>query len=53
MELYYQHILDADGIREKNNVTMTHTLGEMKDPATPFRKYLKQEKCIPCGSWTV
>jgi hypothetical protein len=44
MELYYQHRVVTGGIKEKNNVTMSRTIGEMKDPATPFRKYLNQEK---------
>jgi hypothetical protein len=43
MELYYQHRVVTDGIRGKINVTMSRTMGEMKDPATPFRKYLNQE----------
>jgi hypothetical protein len=38
--LYYQHRVVADVIRGKLNVTMD----EMKDPATPFRKYLNQDK---------
>jgi hypothetical protein len=40
VDLYYQHRVVADGIRGKLNVTMD----EMKDPATPFRKYLNQDK---------
>jgi hypothetical protein len=43
-ELYYQHILVTDGIRGKINVTMTRTMGEMKDHVIPFRKYLSQDK---------
>jgi hypothetical protein len=43
MELYYQHRVVTDGIRGKIKVTMSSTMGEMKDPATPFRKYLNQE----------
>ena len=44
IELYYQHQAVADGIRGKLNVTMTCTIGDMKDPSTPFWKYLNQEK---------
>jgi hypothetical protein len=44
MELYYQHRVLTDGIRGKISVTMTRTMGEMKDPATPFRKFLNQDK---------
>jgi hypothetical protein len=44
MELYYQHRLVTDGIQVKINVTMSRTVGERKDPATPFRNYLNQEK---------
>jgi hypothetical protein len=43
MELYYQHRVVTDGIRGKINDTIYHTMGEMKDPKTPFRKYLNQE----------
>jgi hypothetical protein len=47
MELYYQHRLVTDGIREKINVTMSHTMGKMKAPAAPFWKYLNQENvCV-------
>jgi hypothetical protein len=44
MELYYQHRAVTDGIRGKINVTMTRTMDEMKDTATPFPKYLNQDK---------
>jgi hypothetical protein len=44
MEIYYQHRVVTYGIRGKNNATMSPTMGEMKDPATPFHKYLNQEK---------
>jgi hypothetical protein len=44
IELYYQHRVVADGIRGKVNVTMSRTMGEMKDISTPFRKYLSQDK---------
>jgi hypothetical protein len=44
MELYYQHRVVTYGIRGKNNVAMYRTMGEMKDPATPLRKYFNQEK---------
>jgi hypothetical protein len=41
VELYYQHWLAADGI---HLVAMSKTMGDLKDPATPFRKYLHKEK---------
>jgi hypothetical protein len=44
MELYYQHRVVTDGIRGINNGAMSRAVGEMKDPGTPFRKYLNQEK---------
>jgi hypothetical protein len=44
MELYYQHRVVNDGIRGNINVIMTRTMGEMKDPANPFCKYLDQDK---------
>jgi hypothetical protein len=44
MELYYQHRVVTDGIHVKINVTMTRTMGEMKDPVTTFREYLNQDK---------
>jgi hypothetical protein len=44
IELYYQHRVIADSIRCKINIIMTHTMGEMKDPTTPFREYLNQDK---------
>jgi hypothetical protein len=55
MKLYYQHRVVTDGIQGKHNVTMSHTMGEMKDPATPFRKYLNQEKVYvsPAVIWLV
>jgi hypothetical protein len=44
IELYYQHRFVADGIHGMINITMSCTMGEMKDLSTPFRKYLNQEK---------
>jgi hypothetical protein len=44
IELYYQHRVAVDGIHGKINITMTRTMGEMKDLSTPFRKYLNQDK---------
>jgi hypothetical protein len=44
MELYYQHRVITVGIIGKLNVTMTGTIGDMKDPTNPFRKYLNQDK---------
>jgi hypothetical protein len=44
MELYYQHRVVTDGIQGKINVTMKRNMGEMKDPTTPFCKYLNQDK---------
>jgi hypothetical protein len=44
VKLYYQHRGVADGIIVKVNVTMSRTMGEMKDLSTPFRKYLNQDK---------
>jgi hypothetical protein len=44
IELYYQHRVDADGIRGKVNVTMSSIMGELKDMSTPFRNYLNQDK---------
>jgi hypothetical protein len=43
-DLYYQHRVVADGIRGKINVTISRTMGELKDMSTPFRKYLNQDK---------
>jgi hypothetical protein len=53
VELYYQHHIVADGIRGKVNVSMSKTMGDMKDVSTPFRKCLNKEKklCIPGFSW--
>jgi hypothetical protein len=44
VELYYQHRIVADGIRGKINVAMSKTMDDIKDLATPFRKYLSKEK---------
>jgi hypothetical protein len=44
IDLYYQHHLAADGIHGKINVTMSRTMGEMKDMSTLFHKYLNQDK---------
>jgi hypothetical protein len=33
----------ADGIQGKINATMTRSMVEMKEPATPFRKFLNQD----------
>jgi hypothetical protein len=41
-ELYYQHRIVGDGVRGKTNVAMSKTMGDMKDFATPFRKYLNK-----------
>jgi hypothetical protein len=40
----YQHRVVADGICGNIHVTRSCTMGEMKYPATPFRKYLNQDK---------
>jgi hypothetical protein len=51
VELYYQHRTVADGIRGKIHVSMSNTLGNMKDVITAFRKYLKKEKvCVSQAS---
>jgi hypothetical protein len=44
VELYYQHRIVAEGIKGKINVSMSKTMGDMKDLGTPFRKYLNKEK---------
>jgi hypothetical protein len=44
VELYYRHRIVADGIREKINVSMSKTMGDMKDVTNPFRRYLNKEK---------
>jgi hypothetical protein len=44
VELYYQHRVVANGIICNVNVTMSLTMGEMKDLSTPFHKYLNQDK---------
>jgi hypothetical protein len=51
VELYYKHHIVANCIREKNDVSMSKTMGEMKDISTPFRKYLNKEKfCVSQAS---
>jgi hypothetical protein len=42
-EMYSQHRV-GDGVREKINVAMSKTMGDMKYIATPFRMYLNKEK---------
>jgi hypothetical protein len=42
IELYFQHIVVADGIRGKINGIIARTRGERKDFSTPYRKYLNQ-----------
>jgi hypothetical protein len=37
-------MLVVGGIRGKINVTLSRTMGKMKNPSTPFRKYLNQNK---------
>jgi hypothetical protein len=44
IELFYQHHIVADGIRGSINVSMSKTMGNMKDVRTPFRKYLNKDK---------
>jgi hypothetical protein len=44
VELYYQHLIIGDGVREKINISMSTTLSDMKYLGTPFRKYLNKEK---------
>jgi hypothetical protein len=44
VELYYQHRIFDDRIRGEINVSMSKTMGDMKDFSTPFRKYLNKEK---------
>jgi hypothetical protein len=44
VELYYQHRTVANGIRGKINVSISKTMGDMKDLITPFQKYLNKEK---------
>jgi hypothetical protein len=36
VELYYQHCIVADGIRGEIDVSMSNTMGDMKDLSTPF-----------------
>jgi hypothetical protein len=43
-ELYFQHRIVPGGIMGEINVAMLKTMGDMKDLATPLRKYLKKEK---------
>jgi hypothetical protein len=43
VKLYYQHRIVADGIRGEINVAMSKNMGDMKDLATPFSKYLDKE----------
>jgi hypothetical protein len=43
VELYYQHRIVEDGVRGKITVAMSEMMGDLKDPATPFRKYLNKE----------
>jgi hypothetical protein len=43
INLYYQQKVIADGIIGKVKVTMSRTMGELKDMSTPFRKYLNQD----------
>jgi hypothetical protein len=42
--LYYQHRIVADGIRGEINVSMSKTMGDIKDVSTHFRKNLNTEK---------
>jgi hypothetical protein len=44
IDLYYQHRVVDDGIRGKIHVTMSRTMGELKDMSTHFHKYLNQDK---------
>jgi hypothetical protein len=43
VELYYQHRIVEDGICGKINAVMSKMMGNLKDPETPFRKYLNKE----------
>jgi hypothetical protein len=43
VELYYQHRIVPDEIRGENNAAMSKAMGDMKDPSTPFQKYLNQD----------
>jgi hypothetical protein len=53
VELYYQHRVVADGIRGKVNVTMSHTMGDMKDLSTliPQVPQSRQSLRVSCRTW--
>jgi hypothetical protein len=44
IDLYFKHKVAKDGVRGKMNITMSKSIGQMKENTSIFRTYLKQEQ---------